>query len=79
MPNVGFQAFSDFKKYVSIKLNIINGVVATKITALINRKVKELHSNLGPSDLLLKNMKYFDHNINIIKDEFKEMIEKSSK
>ena len=77
--NAGFQAFGDFKKYVSTKLKIPNGVPAVKIAASVNRKMKEQHPNLSPTDLSKKNMEYFDKNIDKIKSEFKELIEKSSK
>ena len=77
--NAGFQAFGDFKKYVSTKLKISNGVPAVKIAASVNRKMKELHPDLGPTELAKKNMEYFDKNIDKIKSEFKELIEKSTK
>jgi hypothetical protein len=77
--NTGFQAFSDFKKYVSTKLKISNGVLAVKIAASVNKKMKELHSDLSPTELSKKNMEYFDKNIDKIKSEFKELIEKSTK
>jgi hypothetical protein len=76
--NAGFQAFADFKKYVATKLKISNGVPAVKIAASVNKKMKEMHSDLGPTELIKKNMEYFDKNISKIKDEFKELIEKSS-
>ena len=79
MFNAGFQAFGDFKKYVSTKLKIPNGVPAVKITAYVNKKMKEQHSDLGPTELAKKNMEYFDKNIDKIESEFKELIEKSAK
>ena len=41
--------------------------------------MKEAHSDLTPVELSKKNMEYFDKNIDKIKSEFKELIEKSSK
>ena len=77
--NAGFQAFGDFKKYVSTKLKISNGVPAVKIAACVNKKMKEQHPELGPTYLLKINIEYFNNNIDKIKSEFKELIEKSMK
>lgn len=75
--NEGFQAFLDFKIHVANKLNITNGVVATKIASLVNLKMKKMYSNLEPFKLIKKNIEYFEENIDKIKEEFKNLISKN--
>jgi hypothetical protein len=75
--NAGFQAFLDFKKHVATKLKISNGPSAAKIAGSINAEMKKKHENLAAVEIAKKNTEYFDKNIDKIKSEFKELINKN--
>jgi hypothetical protein len=75
--NAGFQAFLDFKKHVANKLKISNGPSAAKIAGSVNTTMKEKYSDLGAVEIAKKNTEYFDKNIDKIKSDFKELIEKN--
>ena len=77
--NAGFQAFLDFKKYVANKFKISAGPLATKIAGSVNTEMKKKHSDLSAVEIFKKNIEYFDKNIDKIKSEFKDLIDKSSK
>ena len=77
--NAGFQAFLDFKKHVANKLKISNGPSAAKIAGSVNTKMKEKYSDLNAVEIAKKNTEYFDKNIDIIKNDFKVLIEKNPK
>ena len=77
--NAGFEAFLSFKKHVATKLKISNGPAAAKIAGSINADMKKKHSDLGAVEIAKKNTEYFDKNMDKVKSEFKELIEKSTK
>ena len=77
--NPGFQAFLDFKKHVATKLKISNGPTPAKIAGSINSEMKKKYSELSAVEIAKKNTEYFDKNIDKVKSEFKELIEKASK
>ena len=77
--NAGFEAFLSFKKHVATKLKISNGPSAAKIAGSINAEMKKKHSDLGAVEIAKKNTEYFDKNMDKVKSEFKELIEKSTK
>jgi len=75
--NAGFQAFLDFKKHVANKLKISNGPSAAKIAGSINAEMKKKHSELSAVEIAKKNTEYFDKNMDKVKSEFKDLIEKN--
>jgi protein gp37 len=75
--NAGFQAFLDFKKFVANKLKISNGPSAAKIAGSINSEMKKKYEDLGAVEIAKKNTEYFEKNIDKIKSEFKELINKN--
>ena len=77
--NPGFQAFLDFKKHVATKLKISNGPTPAKIAGSINSEMKKKYSELSAVEIAKKNTEYFDKNIDKVKNNFKELIEKASK
>ena len=77
--NAGFEAFLNFKKHVATKLKISNGPAAAKIAGSINAEMKKKHSDLAAVEIAKKNTEYFDKNMDKVKSEFKELIEKSTK
>ena len=77
--NAGFQAFLDFKKHVANKLKISNGPIAAKIAGSVNTEMKKKYSELSAVEIAKKNAEHFDKNMDKIKSEFKELIEKSNK
>jgi hypothetical protein len=77
--NAGFQAFLDFKKHVANKLKISNGPSAAKIAGSVNATMKQKYSDLSAVEIAKKNTEYFDKNIDKIKGDFKELIDKNPK
>jgi group I intron endonuclease len=61
------------------KLKISNGPAAAKIAGSINAEMKKKHSDLAAVEIAKKNTEYFDKNMDKVKSEFKELIEKSTK
>lgn len=71
------ETYLDFKYYIADKLKICNRVVIAKIAGSVNKKMKEMYLDLEPSELIKKNIEYFEENIDRIKEEFKDSISKS--
>jgi hypothetical protein len=77
--NAGFQAFLDFKKHVATKLKISNGPGPAKIAGSVNTEMKKKFPELSAVDIAKKNTEHFDKNIDKIRNDFKEIIEKATK
>lgn len=75
--NTGFQAFLDFKTHIANELKISNGPTAARIAGSINAKMKKIYSDLDAVEIFKKNIKYFNENIDTVKDEHKESISKN--
>jgi hypothetical protein len=58
--NPGFQAFLDLKKYIAKELEISNGPKAGKITAAVQKEMKEQHSGLSAVEISKKGRDHFN-------------------
>jgi hypothetical protein len=72
--NPGFQAFLDFKKYVAEKLKVTNSPNVGKIAGMIQREMKEKHSNLSAVEIAEKGKEHFDNNKSKYESEYNKLL-----